>query len=288
MIERPIPDCFARLSDAFAAKAPVVHAPFMHPAAGLAHGLCIRMADVDDFARRIADVPAADRGSLTATEAGSLLVGHFGSCKAVLDAAAIALTRVYGLENGKGAELGVKEQDFTKGALSVALERQQPTAFTRYRRLQSIIREVSEWRNAAVHRTTPLVLPARSWDEASQTDRVVGYRLALDKHASAADMFGHRDVERTGPLHFHERWRPRSLELRGEVCRDRATTIWESARARFRRRPVAPVPRRAYPAHEPLPLVRPTSALTPSRRGPMMRPAAGRSPRREGRRPCGA
>jgi hypothetical protein len=83
---------------------------------------------------------------------GSLLVGYFSTAKSVLDAAANGMAAIIGLA------LPLRDQDLSKGRFRNALRAKARDVWCRIEAERSFIEEVVRWRDAAVHRTTPLVM----------------------------------------------------------------------------------------------------------------------------------
>lgn len=211
-----LPTCFTRLDAALRPVLVTADDHHSHPAVQHAEHLCRRMAAVDYYASHLnAQGTAADTGA-AAIEAEALLVGYMSSCKAVLDASAIILTRLFALG------LAHKQQDFRLNGFRRELSSKQPAVAARYAQFHRLIDdEIVPWRDATIHRETPIVVPRVDGlgnvvgDEASQ---IV---LALDLDANAAQLM--QNFERitwVDPLHFHRRWRPQLVELCGEVCQD--------------------------------------------------------------------
>jgi hypothetical protein len=118
------------------------------------HGFNIyrRMGDLELYCSTIGDELKEEDPWRAATVVGSLLVGYFSAAKSMLDAAALALNQSHQLG------LALKNQDFGKGALLAALRASSSTSAARYDPLRPFFQEVIQWRDSAVHRTTPLVM----------------------------------------------------------------------------------------------------------------------------------
>jgi len=123
-----------------------------HSAVALAANLIRRRGDIELYEsslRRELGSPDPWRG---ATISGSLFIGYFGATKSLLDAVSIALTAAHSLP------LMPKEQDFAKGKFWNALRQVGSPAVTELEPLRPFTTEIIRWRDAAVHRTTPLVV----------------------------------------------------------------------------------------------------------------------------------
>jgi len=75
------------------------------------------MGDIDTYAQDISDVLNDSAPKYREILVGTLLVGYFSACKALFDAAAISLSKVYSLtstdKNGQHP-LKYKQMDFSK------------------------------------------------------------------------------------------------------------------------------------------------------------------------------
>lgn len=229
VIEQPVPACFLDLEQHFGPKIPVNVFPLVAPGVGptieLAENLCRRMGDVEFYMKRIADELATLNGTHTAMTVSSLLVGHFGACKSVLDAGAITLARLYRLGRTiKGRDLTNKEMDFArqgKGNYWAILQSEQGDVYQRYARFQGVVGEIVTWRDAAVHRVFPLVITALARQPKTSVHEIHHFDFALDPDPDYNKVWSQSKLVRwSDPLHFHRRWQPKLLALCEEVCRD--------------------------------------------------------------------
>jgi hypothetical protein len=229
VIKQPVPACFLELERHLGPKVPAnvfpLVAPGIGPTIALAENLCRRMGDVEFYAKSIADELATLNGTYTATTVSSLLVGHFGASKSVLDASAITLARLYGLgRKSKGRELTNKEMDFArqgKGHYWAVLQSEQGDVYRRYARFQGTVGEIVRWRDAAVHRVFPLVITSMARRPETNVHEIHHFNLALDPDPDFEKVwFQSQPTRWSDPLHFHRRWHPQLLALCEEVCRD--------------------------------------------------------------------
>lgn len=80
-----------------------------------------------------------------------------------------------------------------------------------------------EWRDKAVHRATPLVLPRLLSDvepPLTREDFVIGMQLAPEFAFNYEWPIRPGKVVWQHPLYFQRRWRERLVVLCGEVCAD--------------------------------------------------------------------
>ena len=200
------PSCFTDLESHFDSRVATLRHPEYDPAIALTANLCRRLADVIVYAWDVKEVyrhPRDGRHLMIATR----LVGYYSACKALLDAGAIALTTQYKLVKSNGDPLGPKEQDFAKGAIWTALEGQHKPVCDRYTVFRTTINDVCEWRDAIVHRVTPLTLGQLARFPGTNTAEFHSYVMALDKDASLSDLLENR-TDTVDPTYHHGLWGP--------------------------------------------------------------------------------
>jgi len=195
----------------------------MYQPVALAENLCRRLSDVELYTfeiQELASTPDANNPVLIS----SRLVGYFGSCKAVLDAGAIALTHLYGLgaKTKKDEKpFTLKEQDFAKGFFWQVLQSEQRPVYDRYQPLRGTLDEITLWRDAAIHRVSPLVITTMARDPSTEIAAFYSYSLVLDPEArldallSMEESFGTVSVAA-----FFNGWQPDISRFCEEVCSD--------------------------------------------------------------------
>jgi hypothetical protein len=189
------------------------------PMVVLAANLCRRLADVIVYAldiQRDYRQPRDGQFLLVATR----LVGYYAATKALLDAGAITLTALYGLVNRHGLPLTPKQQDFNKGDIWNALAKQQDPVHARYKGFRSTFDDIRDWRDAIVHRTTPLTLKQLArFPGTNKPAEFMGCVMALDRNASVSDLIEGRS-QTVPPTHHHTTWGPVLDRFCKELCVD--------------------------------------------------------------------
>lgn len=210
-----IPRCFIELDEYFDVVFKTDRDVFLHPSVALVENLCRRMADVEWYAQCIDKENDSQDIGKSAILIGTLLVGYFTSCKSLLDAGAITLTKVYRLP------LKNKRQDFSKDEFWKQLKNAEASVFSRYYPFKQLFDEIGEWRDAALHRLTPLVLPHGPGDP-SETPRtkqtiMVVSRPDVDIPKLVKTLDNTKWLE---PLYFHKKWQIQLIKFCGEICLD--------------------------------------------------------------------
>lgn len=208
-----LPQCFVDLDNVLAPSLVTADEQFLHPAVRQGERLCRRMAGVDFYAVELAKVMGEDNEGDAAIEAEILLVGYMSSCKAVLDAAAIVLTQLFALG------LSSKQQDLRLPRFRSTFKGKNADAAARYSGWDTLIdREIVPWRDAVIHRETPIVVP-RGAGLPFQGLHASPIAQALDPDADAAQLLHNPEsFVWVDPLHFHRRWRSSLVALCDEVC----------------------------------------------------------------------
>jgi hypothetical protein len=214
----PVPSCFIELDDYFDAQFAGPVAAFRHPAVLLAHNLSRRMADIDSYAQDISDVLNNSAAKYGEIRVGTLLVGFFSACKALLDAAAISLASVYSLtltdKNEEEHKLSYKQMDFSKRDFWKALDNNIGVK-RRFERFQQLSSEVVLRRDVAVHRVAPFTA------QIANAAQHMEIKMATKPDADMSDYASPWNNEDwIGPLDLNRKWRPLFLELCKEVCDD--------------------------------------------------------------------
>lgn len=150
---------------------------------------------------------------------GTRLVWFFGSCKALLDAGSIALSSIYSLQASNGTLLDLKKQDFGKSHFRNVLKTQIPNVELRYQGFYKTFDEIVTWRDAAVHRITPLVIVTLARHPGTTRADFHEYHVVLDPNASAGELFTQKTD--SGPVNYHyERWRKDLDGFCSALCHD--------------------------------------------------------------------
>jgi len=214
-----VPACFEELDEVFD------RLPFRNDKILLTHSnallsdlgqnLCRRMADIELYAWYVSEAMKHPDTMVASVQIGTFLVGHFSACKSLLDAAAITLANIYSLG------LSNKQMDFSRPKFWNQLKQRQQTVYDRYTPFKGLSNEVIEWRDSAVHRTTPLVV-AHIPDGPDKTPRdKQEIRMVAKPDARFFTVVEMRNrTPWVDPLHFHRKWRGQLIRLCEEVCID--------------------------------------------------------------------
>jgi hypothetical protein len=142
----------------------------------------------------------------------------------LLDAGAIAVTDLYALgaqTKSNGQPFALKEQDFAKGFFWQVLQKEMPSVYARYLPLKETIDAVIPWREAAIHRVSPLVITTMARDPNTQVAQFYRYSLVLDPEARIDALLSIEESSGTVPvLHFYDLWMPDLSKFCDEVCAD--------------------------------------------------------------------
>jgi hypothetical protein len=176
------------------------------------------MADIELFAGVISELEKDKdiwRASITIS---SYLVAYFGACKSLLDAISITLNTLFNLA------LPNKEQDFGKGKFWKVLQNRDNAAYSRYIQFQPFYEDIIRWREAAVHRFTPMVVVHTPTDPPNAPRE----QMVLKTVAHTEPDFGQMirsplDVEWSDPLGLHIQWQPKFIMLCCYICDDIAS-----------------------------------------------------------------
>ncbi|MDD5311918.1 MAG: hypothetical protein PHO26_02630 [Dehalococcoidia bacterium] len=179
------------------------------------------MSDIELYAKNISDSQNGVNLFQSAIFIGSLLVGYFSSCKALLDACAITLSDVYNLD------LTNKQKDFSNKIFWKKLEPIGISVYGRYTPLKQFFKEIINWRDSALHRITPLVI-VHSPDDPDKTSiekQSIKVASQIDTDISTA-VNNPKKVEWVEPTYYHTKWQSMLINLCGEICLDiRSQTI---------------------------------------------------------------
>jgi hypothetical protein len=212
-----IPSCFKDLDIVLGEKdgsSDVVLA-INAPAVRMAENICRRMADVDWYAAGVGNALREESVGKAACLAMTLLVGYFSSCKAVLDAAAITLNELFQLG------LAPKQQDFSKEEVWKRLLGHSQHLSDRYKPYRALSQHVVQWRDKAVHRQYPIILPSAATEEKPRAE--ITLRLINDPQPEIRDNWisvGRGRSVTIDPLKLHNSWRSELVSMCAKLCED--------------------------------------------------------------------
>jgi hypothetical protein len=206
----PVPRCFVELEKHFDKLPNLILSGKGHESVGLAENLCRRMADIELYAWYILEAKKDSKPQRGAIFIGTFLVGYFSACKSLLDAGAITLAKVYNLN------LTNKQMDFSKGKFWAELENRTGMVIKkRFQRFTSLRKDIIKWRDAAIHRETPLVLLHTH----GLKDGVI--KVATDPEPNWQKLLeSPLSIPWVDPLYFHEKWLNQLFDFCQEVCLD--------------------------------------------------------------------
>lgn len=221
--DEPVPNCFVKLDEHFAAREPTGPNPPLHFGLVLAESVCARMADVEMYAYLMED--ARKRHSLELSEVSrdadtkaavlshSFLIGYLGACRALLDSAAVTLGTLYELP------LPVSECRFNNGDFWHQFVVCDPNAHRRYHPLRLFFNEILQWSDESAVRVPPLVLTEHHYGQFSRRETLLRVldEPKLNVEAMAEDVFSLTWID---PLDLNRRWKPKLLSLCEKLCVD--------------------------------------------------------------------
>jgi len=216
LLSIPVPRCFTELDKCFDARFTgsdvITRQPVM-----LAENLCRRMADVEYYAQSISEVQKSSDASRAATLIGTLLVGYFVACKSLSDAGAITLANLYDLP------LTNKEMDFSKEKFWRKLKESHATVHDRYMPFKDLFKEIVKWRDAAVHRLTPFVVPhspGKPWEAPREEVKIQMVAQPDADVRTVVKLAKTKNIPWVEPLYYHRKWQNQLIKFCKEVCLD--------------------------------------------------------------------
>ena len=215
LLNGEIPRCFTELDEYFDIVFQTEKDTFFHPSVTLVENLCRRMAAVEMYAKYIEDAQKGKDLFRAAILIGTLLVGYFASCKSLLDAGAITLATIYKLT------LSDREKDFSKKKFWKQLETVGVSVYDRYTLFNTLFSEIIIWRNAALHRITPLAI-VNSPDEPGRTPLEKQKVMVVAKPDAdyVTIIKAPTSIQWVNPLHYHLKWQGELIKFCGEICLD--------------------------------------------------------------------
>jgi hypothetical protein len=212
LLDSKIPVCFVALDVYFGKK----NSDYIDKKISLAENICRRMSDIEYFAFQIKNNLAQKRDIWDdSVLIGTLLTSLYGSYKSLFDATAITLNYIY--------ELGLtpKEQDFNKPVLWKRLQSKSETLHKRYFLFKDLSREVSDWRDAAIHRVTPIVMPVGPGDPGKIPINKFDVKLFNQKGMDLVELVNEKVKPNfVEPLYHYEKWHDQLLKICEEICKD--------------------------------------------------------------------
>lgn len=211
----PLPQCFIDLDDKFDATFNDHSVALQHPSVKLAENICRRMADIELYACSISEPHNAKDIWKASIIIGSLLVSYFGACKSFLDAIAITLNSLYNLA------LTNREQDFGKPKFWRVLQNQAGTVYSRYEMLRPVFNDIIRWREAAVHRVTPLVMVHTPIDPPNARRDQMELKMVSRPEPDFGQMIkSPEDIGWIGLLDLYTQWHSVFITLCNNICND--------------------------------------------------------------------
>ena len=186
-----------------------------HPRFTYANNLYRRLGDLELYTATLARELRDPDPWRAAVIGGSLIVGYFSTAKSVLDAVAIVVNELYHLD------LAPRQQDLSKPEFMNTLGRADKATRTRYKSFASFVSEVVSWRDASVHRATPLLVVHSNHDPIETASRnEIEIRMASRPDVTRATFPGIDAQHWTDPLAIPNLWRRRFLDLCREITID--------------------------------------------------------------------
>jgi len=210
-----IPQFFVETEDCFQKR--FTEGRFLtHPTFTLTENLCRRMADVEFYASYIYEERKRADAYGAAAGIGTLLVGYFSACKSLLDAGAITLAKIY-----MPGQLSNKQMDFAKRLFWTRINQANTKVCKRYLSFKGLSDDIIEWRDATVHRLTPLVVIHSSTAPDKTPRNKIEIKMVAQPDAEIKDIVkAPKNIKWVEPLHFHKKWHSQLLSFCEEVCSD--------------------------------------------------------------------
>lgn len=208
-----VPPCFVELDTFYEPILPDIPTGYRSFHLRHAENICRRMSDIDLYAWFISDAKTHSDPIWAATIIGSYLVGFFSACKSLFDAGSITLNDLHSLK------LANRQQDMSKGSFWTALQRSSLRSFARFNGFRPICNEVVQWRDASVHRATPLVVVHSPGPPDSAPPEAIRIRMVADPNARLERLIDTpNDVLWLDPLQLYDTWRPNLESFCGALC----------------------------------------------------------------------
>jgi len=148
---------------------------------------------------------------------GTMLNAYLGGTKSLLDATAIVANELFALE------LRPKQTDFGKPVFWRALEAASRQHYVSLAVHRPLFIDVIRWRDAAIHRSTPLVVVTLPGPPSRETLKAGTPKLSADPSRDVAHLAGlfpspDNYQEWLEPLALCKRWRPAFVAVCAHVC----------------------------------------------------------------------
>lgn len=208
-----VPDFFIDLDKFFDKYFVDPNEIFSSEGRSFAENTCRRMAAIDMFAENISSTIETEDPFKAAILCSSLLVAYLSSCKSLLDTCAITLAKIYELP------LTNKQMDFSKGKFWNELEAANKSTHDKYQTYRPLFGEVIKWRDAAIHRISPLIL-VHSPGKPSEVNRE-DKKVRMVSRPDVDQLYVIRninDLDWVDPLSLHHKWRDQFLDLCELLC----------------------------------------------------------------------
>lgn len=208
-----VPSCFIDLDSFYEPILPDIETGWRSFHLRHAENICRRMGDIDLYAHFIREEKRNPDPIWAATIIGSYLVGFFSACKSLFDAGSISLTDLHSLK------LTDREQDMSRGRFWSTLQESVPRSFARFKGFRPCCGKVVQWRDASVHRRTPLVMPYSPGSLDSAPPESIRIRMVADPNAKIEKIIDTpNDVSWIDPLQLYDTWRPELLLFCKALC----------------------------------------------------------------------
>jgi hypothetical protein len=211
----PVPDFFLKVDEQLEATYPDDRELLSSRELAIVENLCRRLADLEFYAAQIRKQLAQPDKFTAALFAGTFLVGHLSSAKSILDASAIAVCHALALP------LAPREQDLSKPKFWSVTGSTSSAHHDKYSPFRALAKEVVRWRDAAVHRLTPLLMVQGPGHPAKTAPDLMKIRMLATPDATFSTLFDNpASTQWIEVLALHDAWSPQFLALAESACQD--------------------------------------------------------------------
>ncbi|HSK74568.1 MAG TPA: hypothetical protein VK892_22905 [Pyrinomonadaceae bacterium] len=206
------PKCFFDLDNRIAEKYKTLSKKMTSKERQLAENICRRVADIYFYNSLIEELIYNENKDKSARQISALLVGYLSSCKAFLDAVAITITDIYKLP------LKLPQQDLLKKKFQEKFAAKNQSRAATYKSFESFYKDVKNWRDVAIHRTSPFVI-VEGKSSNIENDKIF---LASKLNVNFRELVLKGDENFTWhePTYLHHKWEKDLLNLCEEICKD--------------------------------------------------------------------
>jgi len=115
-----------------------------------------------------------------------------------------------------------KEMDFNKSNFWKKIEKETgPEVVKRYSPFTRLFDEIIKWRDAAVHRLTPLVIPHSPISPSKARREQISIKVVSQPEAEISMVAkAPKSIPWVEPLYFYKQWQNKLIEFCREVCLD--------------------------------------------------------------------